>query len=341
MLRSSRVRLLTLAIASLAVIISLAIGIASAAGSVMPFGPRIAYMSDAESDWAEGREIWHLYLMQVDRRLSIQLTDWRGQNRYPTFSPDGETIYFHRGQEIQFDADLYAYDLESRRARPFQISRRSQDSREAMAAVSPDGQYIAFHADIGGAWNLYLTDPAGELLYNVTRDMGTFLFPAWSPDGTRLAFSQTGNLDPYTSTDMIALTVTNVADILPSLETGFARTLPSLALTDEAASNISPSWSPDSRQIVYASDAGSAGIYDLYVVDADGGEPVNITDDSVFGNFSNNINPVWLPDGRILFASDRAGSLDLYVINPDGSGRRRLTFDNDADEDAPAWWSDG
>jgi TolB protein len=54
-----------------------------------------------------------------------------------------------------------------------------------------------------------------------------------------------------------------------------------------------------------------------------------------------NINPSWSPDGRYLvFQSERHGSAELYIIGVDGTGERRLTWNN-ADDTHPDWSPDG
>ena len=54
-----------------------------------------------------------------------------------------------------------------------------------------------------------------------------------------------------------------------------------------------------------------------------------------------NINPSWSPDGRqLVFQSDRHGRTELYIVDADGTGERRLTW-NGADDTHPAWSPDG
>ena len=51
--------------------------------------------------------------------------------------------------------------------------------------------------------------------------------------------------------------------------------------------------------------------------------------------------PSWSPDGRkILFVSERDGNFEVYVMNPDGSGRRNLTR-HPGHDSAPSWSPDG
>jgi len=57
--------------------------------------------------------------------------------------------------------------------------------------------------------------------------------------------------------------------------------------------------------------------------DADGGNPVRLTDDPAWDG-----EPAWSLDGtRITFSSKRSGAGDLYTMNTDGSDVRRLTDD--------------
>jgi Tol biopolymer transport system component len=56
---------------------------------------------------------------------------------------------------------------------------------------------------------------------------------------------------------------------------------------------------------------------------------------------ANDQNPAWSPDGqRIAFASDRDGDWDVYIMNADGSGLRRMTA-NPSTDAQPVWLPDG
>jgi Tol biopolymer transport system component len=67
-------------------------------------------------------------------------------------------------------------------------------------------------------------------------------------------------------------------------------------------------------------------------MDADGSNPVNLTDNPADDYF-----PAWSPDGtRIAFVSYRDGNPEIYVMNADGSNPARLT-DNPASDYSPSW----
>ncbi|MDE0368721.1 MAG: GDSL-type esterase/lipase family protein, partial [bacterium] len=142
--------------------------------------------------------------------------------------------------------------------------------------------------------------------------------PAWSPDGTRLAFVH--KQDPGDDNE---IWVMNADGTNPR------------NLTGNSSEEFQPAWSPDGTRIAYVSNQG--GNYDIWVMNADGTNRQNLTNRPDFDR-----EPAWSPDGtRIAFSSERiGGDLDIWVINSDGTGVRNL-HDNDDDEFDPTWSPDG
>lgn len=108
-------------------------------------------------------------------------------------------------------------------------------------------------------------------------------------------------------------------------------------LTSSPGLETEPAVSPDGRYVAFSSDAaGTAGIW---VADASGGEPLQLTDRPGTGETPSwDINPVWLPDGRsLLFSSDRSGRRGIWRI-PALGGSPSLVVE---DADDPAVSRDG
>jgi Tol biopolymer transport system component len=161
----------------------------------------------------------------------------------------------------------------------------------------------------GSVWNgdIYVVNADGGGKTRLTSDPAEEFDPAWSPDGTTIAFSRfTGR--------RFQIFVMN-ADGTGAVQ---------LTHGDSAARDAA--WSPDGRRIAFTRCRGSC---DIYVMNADGSDERRLT----YGEHPGDQAPTWSPDGgRIAFA-DLTG---LFVTTAEGGEWQRLT-DGPADDDNPAW----
>jgi len=106
-------------------------------------------------------------------------------------------------------------------------------------------------------------------------------------------------------------------------------------LTNNAASDFDPSWSPDGTKIAFPSDRN--GNLEIYTMNADGTGQTRLTNNPAFDS-----EPSWSPDGtKITFRSGRDdGTGEIYTMNADGTGVTRLTNDPAVDTE-PSWSPDG
>ena len=180
------------------------------------------------------------------------------------------------------------------------------------------GGVLAFVAEHGGIPGIYVMNADGSDQRLVTDQFDTN--PAWSPDGNKLAFTNRHG-------DEIKIYVIDLAT--GKLEP-FTRT---------KRSPSEPDWSPDGKRIAYIDNPAHPGIdYELFVINADGSSPRQLTDSPGYQMYA---SPDWSPDGsRLSVASDQNGNYDIYLIDPDGRNLQQLTF-TQADERSPAWSPDG
>ena len=105
-------------------------------------------------------------------------------------------------------------------------------------------------------------------------------------------------------------------------------------LTRHPAEEFDPAWSPDGEKIAFSRFTERR--FQIFLMDADGSDATQLTRGD--GSAS---DAAWSPDGtRIAFTRCR-GSCDVYVINADGTGERRLTHGEQPGEQSPTWSPDG
>jgi TolB protein len=183
-------------------------------------------------------------------------------------------------------------------------------SQVAAAPKRANGK-IAFHTNRDGNNEIYVMNFDGTGQTRLTNDAASDFGAAWSPDGTKIAFTR--GLDVF---------VMNADGTNPSRLTAFT------------AINSAPAWSPDGTQIAFHSSRD--GNFEIYVMNADGSNQTRLTNNGA-GDFS----PAWSPDGqRIVFRSDRDGNNEIYAMPKTGGRPARLTA-NALDDQEPRFSVDG
>jgi dipeptidyl aminopeptidase/acylaminoacyl peptidase len=157
--------------------------------------------------------------------------------------------------------------------------------------------------DEGGDADIYTVRTDGTRLTRLTHFPGWEESPSWSPDVRKIAFTRY----PVGSTDGGQASVW----VMNADGSGERR------LTSDGCT--APSWSPDGTTIAFTRFLPS-GAREIFVMNADGSGKRAV----VRGESHQDELPVWTPDGRILFRRD---SIDLFAVNPDGSGLERLLKD--------------
>jgi Tol biopolymer transport system component len=245
----------------------------------------------------------------------------------PAWSSDGTQIAFTRYSEPRGvwvvtapdGTGSWASDKASSEGRVFDWTEARWPS------WSPDGEQVLFSRQYGSTpdrercfrgrcivipgesyWRLAIVDPDDGSL---TEPPGPqlALAPNWSPDGEQIVYAGERGL------------------VIQSVD-GQA----SYRLTDDPL-DTSPVWSPDGSQVAFVRRQHDH--WELYAVDADGGNLTRLTDTPAQpgGQMASSVSPAWSPDGQyIAFYTNRAGQWEIWVMKADGRAQAPM-FDTELD----------
>jgi hypothetical protein len=267
-------------------------------------GPdRIAFAAVGSSGSSE------IFTINPDGSGLAQLTNNRGFDGSPVWSPDGSRILYQCCSDVNCATDLCLMNADG--SNPQIVARSVQDlpGREARPAWSPDGSRIAYtgqNPQLQQATSIFIASADGSNPQWLTggRD------PSWSPDGARIAFA-----DSATSPAVTEVLVTNVDG------TGLHQ------LTHNGAGTSDfPSWAPEGGRLAYCLRGKSLGDDGLHIINADGSDDRHVSTSCMWGLD-------WSRDGQRLTTS----SFDsILVLGVDGGNTVALAKGRE-----PSWSKTG
>jgi Tol biopolymer transport system component len=271
-----------------------------------------------ESDpiWSpDGRKILFvregsLYLMNADGSGRAKLTDGQVISEH-RWSADGRTIAY---VDTRFEGDDVFDDLWA--IHPDGTGKIKVAENAFSFSWSPDGRLVyTSDADFSDVhFRIINADGTGEA--RLTTSLAGFQ-PAWSPDGSRIAFVTLDAKDLY---------------LINPDGTG------EMSLTHGLSENDAPAWSPDGSRIAFGTAQAGAADMQIAVVNRDGSGQSILTHPPGF-----DFQPVWSPDGtRIVFTrSESGGDSEIHVMNADGSNLINLSNRPETLETGPDWNGQG
>jgi len=161
---------------------------------------------------------------------------------------------------------------------------------------------ITYVVKRGSRYELQVADADGFNPQSVLASQEPIMSPAWSPDGSRIAYVSFDQKKPIVVVQNLAQGTTRV-------------------VANFRGNNSAPAWSPDGRNLLVA--LSKDGLTQIYRVPATGGEAQRLTESTGIDT-----QPAYSPDGQwIAFTSDRGGSPQVYRMPAAGGPAQRLTFE--------------
>ncbi|MDD3579775.1 MAG: DPP IV N-terminal domain-containing protein [Desulfobacca sp.] len=220
--------------------------------------------------------------------------------------PRGQIAFINGRKDLK---ELYVIDLNNNKTE--QLTRLRTIT--LTPAWSSDGQELIFCSYRRGFPALYAVRGATKAVRQLKSNGTLNITPAWGPGNLIAAtLNKDGNQEIY---------LLNAQGVIKE------------RLTTSPTIDLSPSFSPDGRQIAFVSNRG--GNPQIYVMSVQGGQPRRLTFSGAY-----NVSPAWSPKGdQIAYASRQGGQFQIFTISAQGGGAKQVT--QEGNNESPTWSPDG
>lgn len=242
-----------------------------------------------------------IFVLDVYGRRQHNITRDAALDVYPAWSPDGQQLAFSssRGRSTG-GFDIFVTDAQG------SSLKRLTFGDSNYATWSPNGQQIAYSLRSEG--HLYRMNADGTGQQRIGDNVAVARTPAWSPDGTRVAYVGFVAMNGLFG-DRIFVT---------EMRSGATFMITSPDLRTQGM----PAWSPDGRWIAFVARRWQDGYDSLYVAEAREGGSVRRVAEHTFYAYLDRW-PMWSPDSRSLAYSTRRSN-GLYIVDIASGSTRKL-----------------
>ena len=221
--------------------------------AISPDGKYVVFVSDRDfyrTIYLASAETGKILRTLVEGERAGTFETLRYLNASLTWSPDSTQIAFNA--KAGGENAIYLQNIQTRK-----ITKKITPmvSSISFLAWSPTRNQIAFTGTKDGQEDLFLIDIGTEEMTQLTNDLYSNRHPAWSPDGTMLAYST--DAGRFSDLDTLQFGTSDVA--IFDMERG-----ESYLLTDTPANEFTPVWSPDGSALAFISD--ESGLCNLYLM---------------------------------------------------------------------------
>ena len=266
-----------------------------AAGAFELSKGQIVFASTASGSW----DLW-----QTSPRgdKALPLLALPGDEHSPAVSPGGDRIAF-----VKEDRNIRVLGKNDSRPERLPLPKGiyGQPAWEPSAKTLAFVRYHVIPTDKSEIWTILEKNGSWQAPEQVSTYPPMRLWPAYSPDGSLLAYTEFRR-------DKV-LGVVEEIGIYSFSTKRFSR------LTQHQSDSFQPVWSPKGDYIAYATNTG--GDYNIWIISLDGTTQRQLTRSASY-----DAEPTWSPDGQeIAFVSTRTGNKEIWAISADGRRPRQIT----------------
>lgn len=277
-------------------------------------GPGVPSRTDSPIAFLSMRDgNFEVYLLPTPDAEPVNLTRHPASDFGCSWSPDGTQLAFCTDR----DGNQELYVMEADGSNPRNLTRHTAEDKQP--AWSPDGANIAFISTRDHArGEVYVMRSDGTGVRRLTHNENYEEVPAWSPDGESIAFCRL--------LDGSGEEPDNGELFLMDADGGRQR-----RLTHRTGFDSAPNWSPDGSLIAFHGTTEEGA--DIFTIAPDKSGLANLT-----GGDQEYWQPCWSANGAeiVYCAGTGPHAYDIWIMDADGSNRRRLTTHPDRDE-SPMW----